>query len=1075
MTSGQGAAIMWGVVTPPTPLVGRDGSLEVLRAAVRRAVAGSPSVVLLSGDTGIGKTRLIRELVAAEDPVLLAGACVPVAGEPLPFAPLTQALRGLGAAGRLNLQLKRFPDLARLLPEIDPHVDDSGGSLGPASALGLFQSVLRLIDHLGAAGPVLLVVEDLHWADRSTLDLVRYLASNLTSERAILLVSVRSDAVVVGTPLAAWVAELARLETCLRVPLEPLTPEQTALLVGHLVRARPPARAGHPARGASPARPAGPGRPGVFDDSGRPRLRRLTEQEPVGPAVRRDSPELGPDPAFLESTTRRSAGNPLFAEHLVLRGDPGDDRLPATLHELLDARVRALPEATQSILRAAAVLRRPVTPALLAATAGTGVGAVETAVRPAIEQHVLALRPDDTLAFRYPAFAEVVYAALLPGERAALHRAAAVALEADVATGRAGVRDVVAGELARHWLGAGDTQKALASAIEAGAAAERMYAFADAHANFTRALTVLDDGAGDGPQASPGGGAEAAPGSDPSGPRADRVHLLTHAAQAASLVGDGDEAARLLESALTGTVDPETRASLLTRLGAIHYLAGRPAAETSYREALALVPAEESSILLARIHAGLALVGAAWSRLDDADTSATRGLAVATATGARREEGLIHNAMGAIASVRGDVDGGVDHLRQALDIAKEIGNPNDLATAYINLTHVLGVGGRTDEVVAVAAEGTTALTRVGLSRQSGSFLQANLAFALVDAGRLDAASIVIDEALTHHPRGITLAPVLTQAARIDIVRGDLDRAWERLELARTTIELENAPDAWLRDVFELSAEVQLWEGRAPAAYDLVLDGLRLVSGTDDARGCGVLVGLGFRALASDAEARHDPVSRITLRRKRADLEAAAAGLGHDQPTDAAVTAWRTAEVGRLERDNDPELWARAAGLWSALGRRFPAAYARWREAEARLDVGRDAEAVATLRTAHAEAGALGARLLVDELQQLAGWHRIDLLELLPAGSAADDGPSTPGLGAYGLTPREIEVLGLIARGATSGDVAGQLGISRKTAGTHIEHIYAKTGASSRSTATLFALRSGLLGALDDAPESRPDL
>ena len=144
-------------------------------------------------------------------------------------------------------------------------------------------------------------------------------------------------------------------------------------------------------------------------------------------------------------------------------------------------------------------------------------------------------------------------------------------------------------------------------------------------------------------------------------------------------------------------------------------------------------------------------------------------------------------------------------------------------------------------------------------------------------------------------------------------------------------------------------------GSGPAADDLVLDGLQLVSGTDDARGCGVLVGLGFRARASDAEARHDPASRITLRRRRADLEAAAAGLGHDQPTDTAVMAWRTAEVGRLERDSDPELWARAAGLWSALGRRFPTAYARWREAETRLD----AEAVATVRTAHAEAGALG--------------------------------------------------------------------------------------------------------------------
>ncbi|GAA2156070.1 HD domain-containing protein [Nocardioides koreensis] len=86
-------------------------------------------------------------------------------------------------------------------------------------------------------------------------------------------------------------------------------------------------------------------------------------------------------------------------------------------------------------------------------------------------------------------------------------------------------------------------------------------------------------------------------------------------------------------------------------------------------------------------------------------------------------------------------------------------------------------------------------------------------------------------------------------------------------------------------------------------------------------------------------------------------------------------------------------------------------------------------------------------------------------------AAAGAGTRRRVAGPAGLTPRELEVLGLIARGAATGDVASRLGISRKTAGTHIERIYAKTGASSRSTATLFALRSGLLGALDDRPDS----
>ncbi len=84
---------------PAAAFVGREESLSTLRDAVGRAARGAPGVVLVSGETGVGKTRLVRELVRAEEPLVLGGACVPMAGDPLPFGPLTQGLRRLSGHG----------------------------------------------------------------------------------------------------------------------------------------------------------------------------------------------------------------------------------------------------------------------------------------------------------------------------------------------------------------------------------------------------------------------------------------------------------------------------------------------------------------------------------------------------------------------------------------------------------------------------------------------------------------------------------------------------------------------------------------------------------------------------------------------------------------------------------------------------------------------------------------------------------------------------------------------------------------------------------------------------------------
>ena len=965
-----------------TSLVGRDTSLAALRETLQRAARGSPSLVLLSGETGVGKTRLVRELVERERPSLLYGACVPMAGEPLPFAPLLQGLRRLGDSPALRRQLTRSPDLARLLPgwAVDSQVPEQHPTA--SSRLALFQGVLELLARLGVQEPTVHVVEDLHWADRSTLDLLRYLAVNLTSERVVLLATYRDDEVLVGSPLAGWLAEVARLPMSRRMTLDRLGREDATRLISEL----------------------------------------------LGSA---------PDVALRESTLSRSAGNPLFVEHLVREGRAADE-LPLTLRELLLARVAALPARTQELLRAVAVLGRPSPVPLVAGVLGAPGTDTESWIRPAVRQHVLDVRTDDLVGFTHPAFTEVVYAALLPVERAALHRRAAEALEVLEAGTRA---DSSTGELARHWLAAGDLQRALTASVVAGTAAGEMYAFADAQSSFVRAAQLAQE--------------------VPSG--LDRGWLLTQAAQAASLAGDSDEAVRLAESALAVTAAPEAQASLLERLGAYHFLAGRgPEAQRCLQEALGLVPAEPPTVLLARVYAGLALCAVAWSRLDEAEGWCSRGLAAAHGSGARREEGLLRNAAGMVAATRGELDEGISLAREALAIAREVGTPDDLSLAYVNLAHVLGLAGRLDDVAALGREGSEVLTRVGLAHQVGALLSANAAEALINAGRLPEAAELLEGALSPEPRGIMAAPVLLQAGRLATVRGDLPLARERCRRARTVLEAEHAPAAWLRSVIEAAVEVELWAGRPDAAHDLVVEGLELVEGTDEQSFGGLLVTLGLRALADQAETQRGTASVERITRQRSVLERAAsltASIG--LPDDAAVDAWRVAEVARLDRASDPALWAGVVERWQALGMVLLATYAGWREAEARLDAHADATGIAALRESHRHAVGIGATLQAEETRRLALWHRIDLPDQPePVGPGLVDAPAAAAA-AYALTDRELEVLSGLAAGRTNREIADTLYISVKTASVHVSNILRKLDVSGRQEAARIAFRLGI--------------
>ena len=200
-------------------VIGRDVPLRALGDALAAAVGGSPSVALVAGEAGIGKTRLVQEVEAAASGfTVLHGECVEFGGEELAYAPVVAALRDADWAAEYldGLPAEARGALAAVLPR------EASGAGGPAR---LYELLLGLL--AAAPAPVLLVLEDVHWADRSTLALLAFLARNLRTERLLVVVTYRVDDELPAA-LRRLAAELSRRRTVLRIELEPLGREDVA-------------------------------------------------------------------------------------------------------------------------------------------------------------------------------------------------------------------------------------------------------------------------------------------------------------------------------------------------------------------------------------------------------------------------------------------------------------------------------------------------------------------------------------------------------------------------------------------------------------------------------------------------------------------------------------------------------------------------------------------------------------------------------------------------------------------------------------------------------------------------------
>jgi len=420
------------------PLQGRDRELHQLTDQL--GLAGEPRSrsVLLAGDAGVGKTRLLAELVGRATEAgwrSVVGHCLDFGDSALPYLPFTEVFGRLALAdpdGTARLVGDR-PALAHLQPGRRLLSGVAGGAVESLDRGDLFDAVHSALEELAETRPLLVVVEDAHWADRSTRDLLSFLFSRSFTGPVAVVVSYRSDDLHRRHPLRATVAEWVRVPGVQRVQLDPL-PEAD--------------------------------------------VRRLVRALHAGPIQESD----------VHAIVARAEGNAFFAEELVGAAEQGapEHALPWGLADVLLVRLDRLGDDARTVVRAAACAGRRVSHPLLAAVVELDPGRLDAALRDAVEQNVLVRTGADSYAFRHALLAEAVYDDLLPGERVRLHAAYATALRDHRVEG-------TAAELARHARAAHDVPTALRASVEAGDEAMSVGGPDEAARHYETALEMLAD------------------------------------------------------------------------------------------------------------------------------------------------------------------------------------------------------------------------------------------------------------------------------------------------------------------------------------------------------------------------------------------------------------------------------------------------------------------------------------------------------------------------------------------------------------------------------------------------------
>ncbi|WP_040338055.1 ATP-binding protein, partial [Candidatus Blastococcus massiliensis] len=869
------------------PLVGRDEELARLLAHVDRAVAGRSSAVLLAGDAGVGKTRLLDELssrAAASGLRVLTGHCVDLGDVGLPYLPFVDLLRPVAADPGLAPVAREHPVLTALLsgagavaPVRPPgEGQDLGRPLPNRAApqpvddgrLQLFESAAHLLCELAATAPLLLVLEDLHWADRSSRDLLRYLLARLVDEPILVVASYRSEDLHRRHPLRPLLAELVRLPGVERIELSPLP----STAVRELVQ-------------------------GLAGEVGG-----LTE-------------------SALDDVVARAEGNAFFAEELLAAG-VHDEALPWALADVLMTRVEQRSPAAQQVLRVAAVAGRMVRHEWLAAVVELTPEEVQRALAETVHHHLLVVHDDGRYRFRHALLREAVLADLLPGEAVRLHAAIAAYLAAHPSAG-------TAAERVHHSRGSNDLPGALTAALEAaddaccvGAPAEQLQHLESALALWS-AVPDAEERAG-----------------------RDQAALLLETAVAARAAGEMHRALALLRSALETLGpdgDPAARArvhyTLAQAMVRVEDLAG--AAEQS-AAALQLVPADPPSEARTWAAATHARMSYAMGRLEEGDAAAEEALAAADALGL--DSAWADTAISQTGNRPGeDIAWVTRRLEEARVRARRAGDVDVEMRALFNLATLALDDGRLDDVVDLTGRGIQQAREQGME---WAFYPVELRHfrvtALYMTGRWDESLAEADE-LARVP---DMAAHLRAAALLVLVGRGAPEARERLDWARALVSRLQAHVMLILVTSAAEIDLAAWSGDPATALEActtATDRLRAIWDTDH---LGVLrmvatalapaadAACAARLVGDTATAEHwmkEAQPLVELARSAVDIYVEA--FGEPGLEGKAWHARVLAETARLRGDVAPELWRTCVEAFGGFGHVYEQARSRWRLAE----------------------------------------------------------------------------------------------------------------------------------------------
>ncbi len=841
--------------------IGREAPLRAVIERLDRAMAGHGTVLLLGGNAGVGKSRLLRELkneVATREVRVIEGRCSSTESS-VPYAPLMNALRfrierGEGEqVARILGPLRTIltPNFPQLAANVSATVPGRRAGKQPAEAMPdktserPFELIFSVLERLAQEEPLLLILEDIHWADQTSLELLHHIAHRAPPTRLLLIATYRSDELFATHPLRRLLGALARDRVGDELKLEPLSLDDTTDM-----------------------------------------LRQMLGKEP--------------DAAFATAIWKRSEGNPFFVEELLSSAaeqetlEPTAEaatimdraRLPENVSEAIMARIRALGPRAIEVLSAAAVIGRTFEFDDLRSVVGASEEELTDVIELAMTHQILREEKGtdgERLSFAHALMQETVYQSIISRRRRILHRQTASALAARPSRHTPTRLD----QLAYHFRLGGDHEQAHEYARKAGDEAVRLRAWDDASEHYEHALASLEHVADNGERS------------------ADLLERLAGVAWRQSRATSGkqyaEEALRLRRS----LGQPEDMARLLRRIASLQVTEGdmASAAET-LDEALQLLGKIPNSPELGPIYDDLGRLSLAAGDHTRAESLLVQGLSLASRDSESGEEVLAFVSLAELSVMSGHVTTGVTQLDVALSMLQEARLPFErLTRVYVSGVRTLLIAHEYTRALQWAEAASMLCQRqgvVGLDALFRAFRAVTLTITGEPEDTLSEASAAVAE--------------LREAGRAELrdalrVLGFVHRARGELDAARSAYEEAIVPGEGGTPVG--LALVALAEGKTnEAAADL--EAALMAVSPDQPLLYRLLLPYAVEALIAIGRV-HDAAQLVDNAAELSDSHAGAAQLFHSEGL---------VLLARGQSSKAMDALSKAAQIWEALGNRL---------------------------------------------------------------------------------------------------------------------------------------------------------